>query len=118
MIDPALRKKPTFDELVGELERGGGKIKFPDRTYVHFYDSPVYQHWLESTKVLDDHETRVHQQVVREHEVKGLAGQNGATAAEIREMLNNIRGPPGQDGRDGHRDRQTFVGKYYFRLLF
>ena len=116
MIDTALRKKTTFNELLDLLETDKTKIKLPARSYLHFFDTQAYQHILDQNRELEQHQTHVHNYNVREHEVRQVAGETGVTANEVRELLKDLKGSPGpsglpgeqgrdgRDGRDGGRD--------------
>ena len=86
MIDPFLVPRPSFEQIIDDISKDKTKIKFPDRTYTQFLDSPLYQMLLEDHNAITDHEERIHEHTVKEHEIKTTASQNGVTAQEIRDI--------------------------------
>ena len=120
MIDPFLIPRPSFEQIIDDISKDKTKIKFPDRTYTQFLDSPLYQMLLADHNSISDHEERIHEHTVKEHEIKTTASQNGVTAQEIRDIMRsvgNLQGPPGPpgnpgtDGRDGRDGRDGKDGK-------
>ena len=59
MIDKALQRRPTFDELIGLRDTDRTKIKLPNRAFQHFYDSPTYQQLLENARIQENHKEKV-----------------------------------------------------------
>ena len=86
-VDPALRRKPTFEELINQISEDKTTIKLPNRLFLHFWDSPVYQQIVHSHKELDIHQTTVHHHNVREHEAVQMASSAGVTKEEIMEAI-------------------------------
>jgi hypothetical protein len=101
-LDPAMRKIPTYDELINDISEDRTVLKYPSRLYTFFSNSPAYLQVLANQKETSDHQTQVHHYHAKEHEITQMASQTGVTAAEIKEILRDMPGGvPGRDGRDG-----------------
>ena len=103
-LDPGLRIVPTYEQLINEISDDKVRIKLPSRLYTEYFNSPVYQQLLASQRELDEHQTQVHKYVVNEHHVTHMAGQNGVTAAEMRDIMKSMPTPqPGPRGEKGDK---------------
>ena len=84
-IDPALKHQPTFEEVLNLIVTDKSRIKLPDRTYVHFFDSPLHAAMLEAEKDNDDHEDRRQDHIRELHELRKMAATHGVTPQEMRQ---------------------------------
>ncbi len=87
-IQGAMRKRPTFDELVGIIKKDSVKLKLPDRTALR-----VEQWFDEPMQELEAHQRRAMGVQEYENEVRRMAMDLGVNHQDLRRSLIHISEP-------------------------
>jgi hypothetical protein len=103
-----LRKRPTYNQVVDYLENEQPKIKYPDRRATFLRNSPYLSQfdgdsWID----LEEQESNITKEQLKEAEIKRLSAISRATAQVLRTEHHSIGTP--QDASPSEIDRSSLV---------
>ena len=89
-MDSGLRKRPTYNELIGYIEKDI-KIKLPNRDATFLRNSPYYTQL--DNFVDTDHETKVNNNTIATQQANNNAAASGQTASVLRSQVKTSNTP-------------------------